>query len=207
MRALKVVMAMSLDGFVSDIEGSNGWMFTGDQAAMAWKVDAVSNAGLHIMGSRTFRAMAGFWPTAISPFAAPMNRIPKAVFTRQGPAILQAAPAANAPQTSATEAQVAALQPGGESWAEAYVAGGDLADEVARLKADDGPPIVAHGGAAFVRSLIARNLVDEYALLVYPLALGQGLPIFSELTGKRHLALVDTTAFPSGAVAQTYRAM
>ncbi|WP_224096517.1 dihydrofolate reductase family protein [Pseudoxanthomonas sp. X-1] len=200
-------MAMSLDGFVSDIEGSNGWMFTGDQAAMAWKVDAVSNAGLHIMGSRTFRAMAGFWPTAISPFAAPMNRIPKAVFTRQGPAILQAAPAANAPQTSATEAQVAALQPGGESWAEAYVAGGDLADEVARLKADDGPPIVAHGGAAFVRSLIARNLVDEYALLVYPLALGQGLPIFSELTGKRHLALVDTTAFPSGVVAQTYRAV
>lgn len=207
MRALKVVMAMSLDGFVSDIEGSNGWMFTGDQAAMAWKVDAVSNAGLHIMGSRTFRAMAGFWPTAISPFAAPMNRIPKAVFTRQGPAILQAAAAAKAPQTSATGAQVAALQPGGESWAEAYVAGGDLADEVARLKADDGPPIVAHGGAAFVRSLIARNLVDEYALLVYPLALGQGLPIFSELTGKRQLALVGTTAFPSGVVAQTYRAV
>lgn len=207
MRALKVVMAMSLDGFVSDIEGSNGWMFTGDQAAMAWKVDAVSNAGLHIMGSRTFRAMAGFWPTAISPFAAPMNRIPKAVFTRQGPAILQAAAAATAPQTNANQAQVAALQPGGESWAEAYVAGGDLADEVARLKADDGPPIVAHGGAAFVRSLIARNLVDEYALLVYPLALGQGLPIFSELTGKRQLALVGTTAFPSGAVAQTYRAV
>lgn len=207
MRALKVVMAMSLDGFVSDIEGSNGWMFTGDQAAMAWKVDAVSNAGLHIMGSRTFRAMAGFWPTAISPFAAPMNRIPKAVFTRQGPAILQAAAAATAPQTNANQAQVAALQPGGESWAEAYVAGGDLADEVARLKADDGPPIVAHGGAAFVRSLIARNLVDEYALLVYPLALGQGLPIFSELTGKRQLALAGTTAFPSGAVAQTYRAV
>lgn len=207
MRALKVVMAMSIDGFVSDIEGSNGWMFTGDQAAVAWKVDAVSNAGLHIMGSRTFRAMANFWPTAISPFAAPMNRIPKAVFTRQGPAILQAAAATKAPQTSATEAQVAALQPGGESWAEAYVAGGDLADEVARLKADDGPPIVAHGGAAFVRSLIARNLVDEYALLVYPLALGQGLPIFSELTGKRQLALAGTTAFPSGVVAQTYRAV
>jgi len=206
MRELKLVMAMSLDGFVSDVEGANAWMFNGDQAAIAWKIDTVSNAGLHIMGSRTFQGMAGFWPTATSPFAAPMNRIPKAVFTKQGPAILQAAATAKAAeQNGASNAQAAPPQPDAESWANAYVAGGDLVDEIARLKAQDGAPIIAHGGAAFARSLVARNLIDEYALLVYPVALGQGQPVFSELTAKKSLQLIDATTFPSGAMAQIYR--
>jgi riboflavin biosynthesis pyrimidine reductase len=36
-------------------------------------------------------------------------------------------------------------------------------------------------GAAFARSLIAQNLVDEYVLLIYPIALGKRVPIFSDL--------------------------
>jgi dihydrofolate reductase len=97
------------------------------------------------------------------------------------------------------------LQPGAESWAEAYVASGDLFDEITKLKAMDGKPIIAHGGAAFARSLIAHNLVDEYVLLVYPIALGKGLSIFSELPAPRALELVRSKAFPLGAVAQIYR--
>jgi dihydrofolate reductase len=45
------------------------------------------------------------------------------------------------------------------------------------LKAKDGKPIVAHVGADFARSLIAQGLVDQYALLVHPIALGKGLAI------------------------------
>jgi dihydrofolate reductase len=85
------------------------------------------------------------------------------------------------------------------------VATGELAFEIAGLKASDGKPIVAHGGAAFARSLIAQNLVDEYALMVYPIALGKGLPIFSDLSSPRSLKLVRSKVFPSGAVAQIYR--
>ena len=199
MRELILGMSVSLDGFVSGPEGEIQWIFSGDQEAIAWKVETARNAGLHIMGSRTFQSMAAFWPTATTVFAPPMNQIPKAVFSKQGPAVLKAA------AQGLRHAQAGQLQPGAESWAEAYVASGDLADEITRLKAQDGKPIVAHGGAAFARSLIAQNLVDEYVLLVYPIVLGKGLAIFSDLPAPRPLKLVRSKAFPGGAVAQIYR--
>ncbi|MFP6974680.1 dihydrofolate reductase family protein, partial [Xanthomonas hortorum] len=97
------------------------------------------------------------------------------------------------------------LQAGAESWAQAYVASGGLADEVAALKAQDGKPIIAHGGAAFARSLIAHNLVDEYVLGIYPILLGRGAPIFCDLPAPMPLTLISSKIFPSGFMAQTYR--
>lgn len=198
MRELVLKMTMSVDGFVSDLEGRNGWMFGTDQEAKAWSVEFLWGAGLHIMGSSTFKGMAAWWPTSTDQFAAPMNQIPKAVFSRQGPAILAAADG-----EAGTAKQ---LQPGAESWTEAQVASGDLAEEIARLKAQEGEPIVAHGGASFARSLVAQGLVDRFALLMVPMALGKGLPLFSELAAPAALELVSSRAFPGGAVAQVYRA-
>lgn len=208
MRELILTMSMSLDGFVSGPGGEIDWIFSGDQQAIAWKLAVVSNAGLHIMGRRTFKDMAAFWPTATGVFAPPMNRIPKAVFSQQGPAVLEAAETIRGlkdAQADAAGAPAGPLQPGAESWGEAYVASGDLAEEIAGLKARDGKPIVVHGGAAFARSLVARELVDQYMLLVHPVVLGKGLPIFSEVTPPRRLHLTASKAFPGGAVAQIYR--
>ena len=95
--------------------------------------------------------------------------------------------------------------PGAESWAEAYVASGDLAEEIAKLKAEEGKPILAHGGVSFARSLVAQGLVDQFVLAVLPVALGKGLQLFSELAAPRPLKLVSSKAFPGGAVAQVYR--
>lgn len=195
MRDLILRMAISIDGSVSDLDGRNKWMFGADQEAKAWGVETVRNASLHIMGSRSFLAMANYWPTSTDQFAPPMNHIPKAVFTRQGPAILR--------EVNKVSAQ---LQPGAESWADSYVASGDLAKEIARLKAQAGKPTIAHGGVRFARSLVARGLVDQFALVVAPVALGGGLPLFSELIAPMPLTLVSSKAFPGGAVAQVYRA-
>jgi dihydrofolate reductase len=82
-----------------------------------------------------------------------------------------------------------------------HVTGGDLAEEIATLKADEGKPIIAHDGVNFARSLIAQGLVDQFALLVIPVALGKGLPLFSELTAPKPLKLMSSKAFPGGAVA------
>ena len=162
MRELILAMSMSLDGFVSGPAGEKEWVFSGDEEAVAWKVDCLWNASLHIMGSRSFLDMAACWPTSDSvTFAPPMNQIPKAVFSKQPPEFLKAAM--------------------------------------------DGKPIVALGGATFARSLIARNLVDQYTLLVYPIALGKGLPIFADVAQPMRLKLVTSTVFPRGAVAQVYR--
>jgi dihydrofolate reductase len=208
MRELILKMSISIDGFVASPEGGVKWIFDGDEKSIAWTVETVWNASLHVMGSRTFRDMASYWPTSTEIFASPMNSIPKAVFSKQGPAILKAADTAavlrdaraNVPAGRSVE-----LQPGAESWAQAYVAGGDLAEEIAKLKAHDGKPMIAYGGASFARSLIARGLVDEYALLVHPVMLGKGMPVFSDLAEPRRLKLVSSKAFPKGSVAQIYR--
>jgi dihydrofolate reductase len=208
-RDLILKMSMSVDGFVSDLEGRNRWMFGSDQEAKAWSVETIWNASLHIMGSRSFLSMANYWQTSTDQFAPPMNQIPKAVFSRQGPAILESvttSAALDAARARAGAAQSAQLQPGAESWANAYVASGDLAEEIAKLKAHEGKPIIAHGGVRFARSLIAQGLVDQFVLLVAPVALGKGLPLFSELAAPAPLELVRSKAFPGGAVAQIYRA-
>ncbi len=184
MRKLILKMSMSLDGFVSDIEGKNMWMFGDDPAAEAFGVATTSNASLHIMGRRSFEVMAPFYPTSAIAFAPPMNQIPKAVFSKQGQAALKGMTG---------------------NWAEAYVASGDLAAEIARLKAEDGKPILAHGGVSFARSLVARGLVDEFVLEVQPIALGKGHALFSELAAPMSIKLVSSKAFPGGAVAQIYR--
>jgi dihydrofolate reductase len=207
-RELILKMSMSLDGFVSDLEGGNRWMFGADEEARAWLVETLWGAGLHIMGSRSFQDMAAWWPTSTDVFAPPMNQIPKAVFSRRGPAFLKTAETTAALDEARAHrgaTQSAELQPGGGSWAQPYVASGDLAEEIAKLKGQDGKPIVAHGGVSFARSLVAQGLVDQFVLIVAPVALGQGRPLFSELAAPMPLRLESSKAFPGGSVAQVYR--
>lgn len=209
MRKLILKMSMTADGFVGGPNGEVDWIFSNrDPDARQWTVEAISQAGLHIMGSRTFADMIAWWPYSSDVFAAPMNDIPKAVFTTKGREGVE-----KAKKTQAIT-DAGAANPGGkrepdpkvlQGWKDAYVAAGPLADEIARLKQQPGRPIVAHGGAGFARSLIAAGLIDEYRLLVHPHVLGKGLPIFSDLPKPMPLKLVSATAFPGGAVAKIYR--
>lgn len=74
------------------------------------------------------------------------------------------------------------------------------------MKAQEGKPIIAHGGVSFARSLVAKGFVDQFVLMVAPVALGKGLPLFCELAAPMPLKLTRSKAFPGGAVAQIYRA-
>ena len=190
MRKLIMKMSISVDGFVCGPNGENDWIFkSSDETSRAWVVERSWEAGLIIMGRKSFEVMAPYWPTAPGPFAAPMNEIPKAVFTKKGFAGIQ-------PSTDQS--------PAAASWAEARVFDGDLAEEIRKLKSEPGKPITAIGGAGFMRSLIATGLIDEYVLAIHPVALGLGSPIFSDLAIPLYLKLVDTKSFPGGITAHTY---
>ena len=198
MRELILKMFMSLDGFVGSADGNPGALMPpADPVGKAWNAERAWDTSLHLVGSRTFQMWAGYWPTATDEFAAPMNQIPKAVFSKRGPAILEAARVA--------QDKPGTRQSGAESWAQAYVASGDLVEEVTKLKSQDGKPMFAYGGATFARSLIAHGLVDQFELAIIPIVLGQGLPIFNELTHPRRLNLISSKAFPKGTVVQVYR--
>jgi dihydrofolate reductase len=192
MRKLIMKMSMSLDGFVCDANGRKDWVFkTGDEESLAWSVGIIREAGLIIMGRKSFEEMAPYWPTATGPFAAPMNNIPKAVFTKRG----------FDPVHTTTEEQLASAA----SWTGAQVFDGDLAEGIRELKAGSGKPIVAIGGAEFIQHLITTGLIDEYHLAIHPVVLGSGLPIFNALTTQLDLKLLAVKEFPRGIVVHTYQ--
>lgn len=107
-----------------------------------------------------------------------MNEIPKVVFSRT-------------------------LKSAGE-WSETRIAGGDTAEEIAKLKPEPGKDLVAAGGTAFMHSLIRLGVVDEYRLWVLPAATGKGAPLFPEMDQPVNLRLLRSTAFPSGILDLVY---
>jgi len=202
MKQLILKMSVSVDGFVGGPNGEIDWIFRSyDAGATAWTMETLWQTSVHIMGSRTFQDMAAYWPTSTEPYAAPMNAIPKIVFSRSGQlqaATTQALADAKRQRTEETAAS------GPSSWTTPGVASGDFASEIARLKQQPGRPILAHGGAGFARSLVRHGLVDEFRLLVHPVALGRGLSLFADLDRPLDLRLVSATAFDGGAVAHVY---
>ena len=193
MRPLILKMSISLDGFVGGPNGETDWMHRSrDDGARGWVEDTLRQAGLHAMGRRTYDDMADYWPTSIHPLAAAMNEVPKVVFTRRRSLDLDAGRTTSHAASS-------------ESWAKAEVVNGDLTAEMTRLKQQPGKDILAHGGAAFAQSLAASGLVDEYRLVVHPVVLGAGLPLFAQLPNPLDLELRGITLFRSGIAAHVYR--
>jgi len=117
-----------------------------DEAANGWMLDTLWDAGVHIMGSRTFRDMMAYWPSSSEPFAAPMNQIPKIAFSRTRVPDTDRASSRTRALEDPTRVQLAegsesgsTVSSGAVSWTDAPVVSGDLADEVtmARYRAED----------------------------------------------------------------------
>jgi dihydrofolate reductase len=78
-------------------------------------------------------------------------------------------------------------------------------DDVAALKAQDGPPLLVHGSAELGASLADAGLVDRYHLLVFPLLLGAGKRLFSTADkDAQRLALVEHEAYGNGVLKQVW---
>jgi dihydrofolate reductase len=89
-------------------------------------------------------------------------------------------------------------------WRNSTIISGNVVEEVHRLKEQPGQHIVLDGSSVLVHTLINNDLVDEYALHVYPLVLGGGKHLFPE--GLRvNLKLIEATALPTGVVYQRYQ--
>ena len=65
--------------------------------------------------------------------------------------------------------------------------------------------VFAWGGASFAQSLTRLGLIDEYRLVLHPVALGQGLPLFKGLTSPLHLNLVEAQTYSSGLTLLVYQ--
>ena len=180
MRDVILYMSMSLDGFVGSDREHPGMAIPEGAELKQWKLERISKAGAHLMGRLTYQEMSSYWPHSDDPYATPMNDIPKVVFSKT-------------------------LNDVEATWPVTRVARGDLATEIAAIKAEAGPDVIVWGGHRLAGALAAANLIDELRLLVQPLVLGRGQAPFDQLPEPRHLHLVETTPFPSGIVVHVYR--
>ena len=183
MRPLVLKMSMTLDGYVAGPEGEMDWAVrTAHPDGKAWVGETLREAGAHLVGRRLYTEFVGYWPTSTDPLAELMNQVPKIVFSRSADPELPTAP----------------------GWEDTRVLGSDLAADIEALKAEPGKDLLAQGGVSFGRSLVQSGLVDEYRLVVHPVVLGAGRPLF-EGAAPFDLELVDAVKFPSGSQALTYR--
>jgi dihydrofolate reductase len=176
-RRVVLKMVMSLDGFATSLDGTHEWMFEwfGDDSG-EWNRRALEAAGVHAMGRRSYEIMGPHWAAAEGPIATAMNEKPKAVFSRT----LEKA-----------------------EWGPVEIFGGELAAEIADLKArNDEGTVLVHGGPDFAKSLTRLGLVDEYQLMSVPIAIGAGRSPFAELGEHLKLDVVAEERFASGALGQ-----
>src|ERR1700686_1497540 len=181
MRKVLLQMGLSVDGIVNG--GPQGTPEAGeppeDEAVRRWKVQSLDQVGPPIMGRVTYEQMAGYWPyDGPAEYADAMNNTPKVVFSKT---LMKA------------------------DWKESRIARGDLGEEIARLRSEPGKDIMAHGGASFVQALSRLGLIDEYRLVIRPVALGSGMPLFKDLPEPLYLTLVESNPFADGTVIQVYK--
>lgn len=189
MRKLKLQMQMTIDGFVArpngDMDGMNPNKAIDDDKLMTYTNSMIDSSDTILMGRKMTDEFVKFWTEEAkkpdSPwflFAKKMVDTPKVVFTK-----------------TLDESR----------WANTTLAKGDIVDEVNKLKKQDGRDLLVYGGAGFVSSLIKENLIDEYHLVVNPVAIGKGMTIFGKLEDKSSsLKLHHSQSYDSGVVVNTY---
>jgi class 3 adenylate cyclase/dihydrofolate reductase len=171
---------MEAPGLEEHRDGRNAWALRRtDAETQRHNLDQLESTDAFLLGRKTYQIWAAFWPTAGSAdgFGERMNALPKYVVS-----------------TTLRQAD----------WNNTTVLGGDLAEEIQRLKARYEGDIVLEGSADLLDALIRLNLIDEYRLQVFPVLLGSGKRLFGEGFDTSHLRLTGTRSFPSGVVLLTY---
>jgi dihydrofolate reductase len=180
-----VFMNISLDGYFTDSHNDMHWAYTSPNDK-EWKDFVSGNAsggGTLLFGRVTYQMMESFWPTPMAVEQMPvvaerMNACPKIVFS-----------------TTLDSA----------GWSNTTLIKGDLINEVKKLKATSGETITILGSGNIVAQLAEAGLIDEFAVVVVPVALGSGRTMFDGITQKLSLKLTKSRVFGNGNTFLTYQ--
>jgi dihydrofolate reductase len=185
MGRLILSMYVSVDGFIS---GPNGEldMLPDTPDASDYSIDLLDSAAAILLGGVAYEVFESYWSSAAGdpatvptdlPLAERINELPKFVFSRS-------------------------LR--GVNW-NATIIGDDIANATGKLKTQHDGALVLFGGASVAQQLMRDGLIDEYQLLVCPIILGDGNPLFESPGSRTNLALLKTeTLRPSGVALLTY---
>ena len=189
MRKIVAIENVTLDGFADSGEGL-GFEWTAQ--AYDQEVDRYSNehvradVDLAMYGRATYLGMQGFWSKMLDgedgtpterAHAEWVNSVDKVVFS-----------------TTLKTAE----------WSNSRLISGNIAQEVAELRSQPGATIAIYASPKLVHGFVELGLIDEFRILVHPVTLGRGTPLFPE-QAKLELELLESKAFDSGAVYLRYQ--
>jgi dihydrofolate reductase len=184
MGRIVVTEFISLDGVMEDPGGAEGykhggWSLKFERGAEGdkYKLDETLETDALLLGRRTYEGFAEAWPSREGEFADKFNNMPKYV-------------------VSATLTD--------PEWNNSTVISGDVAEEVAKLKASLEGNITVHGSARLAQALLEHDLVDELHLMVYPVVLGDGKRLFATTDAMKTLRLADSKVAGDGVAILTY---
>jgi len=189
-RKMIAALQVSLDGFIQGPDGEKDWA---DSWASALQL--IPDVDMFVLGGRMYPDYGAYWES----IEANPDRVPP--FQEQIPTKSEVAYARLAATTphivlSTTLTSV--------SWPPTAQVIRDVA-ELRTLKSQPGKNMYVVGGATLVATLLNENLIDELRLIIHPIVLGKGQGLFSSVTRRLLLDLVQATANESGRVIVTYR--
>jgi dihydrofolate reductase len=178
MRKVIVSNLMSLDGFFEGPNHELDW-FVVDEEFFAYARDMLRGVDTIVFGRKTYQHMADYWPSApADEIADQMNNLPKIVFSRT----LERA-----------------------EWQNSTLVKNDAIAEISKLKKLPGKDMVILGSASLASFLLQQGLIDEYRVILNPVLLGSGRPLFQDVKQRLRLKLSRTKLFGSGVVVLYYQ--
>ena len=191
MRNIVAIENVTLDGFADSQEGLG---FEWTARAYDDEVDRYSNehvradVDMAMYGRATYLGMGGFWSTMLNnPDAKPSER-------------------AHAEWVNNVDKVVFSTTLESADWANSRLISGNVAEEVATLKAQPGGTIAIYASPKLVHGFVELGLIDEFRVVVHPVTLGRGTPLF-HAKAKLDLELLESKAFGSGAVYVRYQVL
>ena len=178
MARVVVTEFVSLDGVMEDPGGGEdfeygGWSFAFDRGTDGsdFKTDETMLATGMLLGRRTYEGFAQAWPGREGEFADKFNSMPKYVVstTLENP-----------------------------EWTNTTVLDGDPVEAVTKLKQEHDGHFIVHGSAKLVQTLLDHDLVDEVRLMVFPVVLGKGKPLFGSTGEQKKFRLTECKSVGEG---------
>ena len=187
MRKIIVSERITLDGFIAGLHGEMDWMEEFfDEALANYESELQKSVDTTLFGREAYQGFESYWPkVALDPdspkglaeYAQQLNAMRKVVFSK-------------------TLSRV--------EWNNSVLVHEIDPEEITKMKQGPGGDMVIYGSASIVQTLTNLHLIDRYQLLVFPVVLGSGKPLFHNISHKVKLSLLSNKMYPSGVVELTY---
>lgn len=175
---------ISLDGYFKGPDGDISWHRHGREEG-EYGLEMMKKGSTLLYGRVTYEMMSGYWQSSeakanMAEMAEKMNNAEKIVFSRT-------------------------LKTG--SWNNTRLVSDNIIETIKVMKKEQGKDMAVLGSGSIVTQFAEAGLIDEYQIMVDPVALGEGTPIFKGMKQPLNLRLTESKAFPSGVVLLMYQPM